>query len=62
MGSDLRGLGIRGGELGCSADAECCSKMGEGDSNPMSGPAYIHDYGNMKFQHNPKHPPPGNKH
>jgi hypothetical protein len=22
MGSDLRGLGIRGGELGCSADAE----------------------------------------
>ena len=24
--------GVRGGELGCSADAECCSKMGEGDS------------------------------
>lgn len=29
----------------------------EGDSNPSSEPAYILDYGNLKFQHNPKHTP-----
>lgn len=45
---------VRGGELVCSADAECCSKMGEGDSNPSSEPTYILDYVNLKFQHPPK--------